>query len=173
MSSEHSSAKDEENQVTDVEEEDEENNEDDGDDEGKTGFPKIPKKPPKGLSKFKLGGKPPKIPKLPKISKPPKPPKVGMSAPARKKTMVQGMIDVALLSSNIGHLRDVLDAGSEHKYYDISVYLISSSIGLQMLIGIGIAMLPPMKFFENLLSTMIYIVLFLNLFITAFALIKK
>lgn len=112
--------------------------------------------------------------KAPKAPTPPKSPgKPSMQGPARKKTMVQGMIDVALLSSNIGHLRDVLDAGSEHKYYEVSVYLISSSIVLQMLIGIGIAMLPPVKFFENLLSTMIYIVLFLNLFITAFALIKK
>lgn len=96
-----------------------------------------------------------------------------MQPPARKKTMVQGMIDVALLSSNIGHLRDILDAGPEHKYYELSTYLISGSIGLQMLIGVGITMLPPVKFCENMLSLMIYIVLFLNLFITAFALIKK
>lgn len=126
------------------------------------------------LTEPKFGLKPPKGMKAPKAPTPPKSPgKPSMQGPARKKTMVQGMIDVALLSSNIGHLRDVLDAGSEHKYYEVSVYLISSSIVLQMLIGIGIAMLPPVKFFENLLSTMIYIVLFLNLFITAFALIKK
>lgn len=116
----------------------------------------------------KFGVKAPKAPKSPALPK-----KTNMQPPARKKTMVQGMIDVALLSSNIGHLRDVLDAGSDHKYYQVSVYLISGSVILQMLIGIGIAMLPPIKFFENLLSTMIYIVLFLNLFITAFALIKK
>lgn len=115
-----------------------------------------------------------KAPKGPKAPTPPKTPgKNNMQPPARKKTMVQGMIDVALLSSNIGHLRDILDAGPEHKYYELSTYLISGSILLQMLIGVGITMLPPVKFCENMLSLMIYIVLFLNLFITAFALIKK
>ncbi|KAF0287412.1 Ninjurin-1 [Amphibalanus amphitrite] len=55
---------------------------------------------------------------------------------ATKKTIAQGMLDVALLTANASQLRYVLQAGDQHEFYTLMVTLISISIALQLLIGI-------------------------------------
>ncbi|KAF0287413.1 Ninjurin-1 [Amphibalanus amphitrite] len=55
---------------------------------------------------------------------------------ATKKTIAQGMLDVALLTANASQLRYVLQAGDQHEFYTLMVTLISISIALQLVIGI-------------------------------------
>ncbi|XP_049810038.1 ninjurin-1-like isoform X4 [Schistocerca nitens] len=54
---------------------------------------------------------------------------------ATKKTIAQGMLDIALLTANASQLKYVLQAGSKHEFYSLMVGLISTSIVLQVLAG--------------------------------------
>ena len=51
---------------------------------------------------------------------------------ATKKTIAQGMLDIALLSSNAAQLKYILTVGEEHQYYLPMLVLIISSIVLQV-----------------------------------------
>merc|ERR1711862_301333 len=55
---------------------------------------------------------------------------------ATKKTIAQGMLDIALLSTNASQLKYVLQVGEEHEYYTPMLVLITSSIVLQAVVGI-------------------------------------
>ncbi|XP_013162700.1 PREDICTED: ninjurin-2 isoform X2 [Papilio xuthus] len=50
---------------------------------------------------------------------------------ATKKTVAQGMLDIALLTSNASQLKYVLQVGQKHEFYTLLVILISVSIVLQ------------------------------------------
>lgn len=56
----------------------------------------------------------------------------------QKKTIAQGMLDLALLSSNANQLRYVLEYKERNHYYYVSVSLISSSLVLQVLVAIAL-----------------------------------
>ena len=49
-----------------------------------------------------------------------------------KKTLAQGMMDLALLSANANQLRYVLESGGDHPYYYPSLIMISTSLILQV-----------------------------------------
>ncbi|KAJ0173986.1 hypothetical protein K1T71_010132 [Dendrolimus kikuchii] len=51
---------------------------------------------------------------------------------ATKKTVAQGMLDIALLTSNASQLKYVLQVGPKHEFYTLLVWLISISIVLQV-----------------------------------------
>jgi Ninjurin len=51
---------------------------------------------------------------------------------ATKKTIAQGMLDIALLTANASQLKYVLQLGYRHEFYQIMIVLISSSIVLQV-----------------------------------------
>lgn len=51
---------------------------------------------------------------------------------ATKKTVAQGMLDIALLTSNASQLKYVLQVGPKHEFYTLLVVLISISIVLQV-----------------------------------------
>uniref|UniRef100_A0A1B0D5E7 Ninjurin a n=1 Tax=Phlebotomus papatasi TaxID=29031 RepID=A0A1B0D5E7_PHLPP len=55
-----------------------------------------------------------------------------------KKTLAQGMMDLALLSANANQLRYVLESYNRHPYYYFSVTFISMSLILQVAVGIGL-----------------------------------
>merc|ERR1711971_1527984 len=56
---------------------------------------------------------------------------------ATKKTIAQGMLDVALLTANASQLKYVLQLGEErHEFYHLMLALIILSIVLQALVGI-------------------------------------
>merc|ERR550539_413990 len=55
---------------------------------------------------------------------------------ATKKTIAQGMLDIALLSSNAAQLKYILTVGEEHQYYLPMLVLIVSSIVLQGIVGV-------------------------------------
>jgi hypothetical protein len=50
-----------------------------------------------------------------------------------KKTLAQGMMDLALLSANANQLRYVLESGGNHPYYYPSLVMISMSLVLQVI----------------------------------------
>ncbi|XP_062530078.1 ninjurin-2 isoform X4 [Bombyx mori] len=55
---------------------------------------------------------------------------------ATKKTVAQGMLDIALLTSNASQLKYVLQVGPKHEFYTLLVVLISISIVLQLVSAI-------------------------------------
>lgn len=54
---------------------------------------------------------------------------------ATKKTVAQGLLDVALLSVNATQLKHLLQLGEKHQFYTLMVVLVSLSITLQLLVG--------------------------------------
>lgn len=51
---------------------------------------------------------------------------------ATKKTIAQGMLDVALLTANASQLKYILQLGHQHEFYFLMVTLISMSLVLQV-----------------------------------------
>ncbi|XP_052861030.1 ninjurin-A isoform X1 [Anopheles cruzii] len=58
----------------------------------------------------------------------------------QKKTLAQGMMDLALLSANANQLRYVLETYERHPYYIFSIAFISISLLVQVGVGIGLIM---------------------------------
>jgi len=56
---------------------------------------------------------------------------------ATKKTVAQGMLDIALLTANASQLKYVLQVGESHEFYHLMITMISISIILQVVVGIG------------------------------------
>ncbi|XP_049826836.1 ninjurin-2 isoform X4 [Aethina tumida] len=53
---------------------------------------------------------------------------------ATKKTIAQGLLDVALLTANASQLKYVLQVGEKHEFYTLMLTLISISIILQVVV---------------------------------------
>ncbi|XP_069692923.1 ninjurin-A-like isoform X2 [Periplaneta americana] len=70
----------------------------------------------------------------------PTPPRRGVDINVyqHKKTLAQGMMDLALLSANANQLRYVLESGGNHPYYYPSLVMIGMSLFLQVVVGIGL-----------------------------------
>lgn len=54
---------------------------------------------------------------------------------ATKKTIAQGMLDIALLTANASQLKYILQVGEQHQFYKLMLILISLSIVLQVNTG--------------------------------------
>ncbi|XP_030385155.1 ninjurin-1 isoform X2 [Scaptodrosophila lebanonensis] len=61
-----------------------------------------------------------------------------VNAYQHKKTLAQGMMDLALLSANANQLRYVLETNRQHPYYYPSLIFISLSIIFQIAVGVGL-----------------------------------
>ncbi|KAM7356015.1 ninjurin A isoform 2-T2 [Cochliomyia hominivorax] len=61
-----------------------------------------------------------------------------INAYQHKKTLAQGMMDLALLSANANQLRYVLESYHRHPYYYPSLIFISLSIIFQIVVGVGL-----------------------------------
>lgn len=57
---------------------------------------------------------------------------------ATKKTIAQGMLDIALLTANASQLKYILQIGQRHEFYKLMLTLIIMSIILQ----VGVIYLP-------------------------------
>ncbi|XP_032596102.1 ninjurin-2 isoform X6 [Drosophila grimshawi] len=55
---------------------------------------------------------------------------------ATKKTIAQGMLDIALLTANASQLKYILQVGEQHQFYKLMLILISLSIVMQVLTGV-------------------------------------
>ncbi|XP_059469117.1 ninjurin-A-like [Neocloeon triangulifer] len=106
--------------------------------------------------------------------------RVDVNVYSHKKTLAQGMMDLALLSANANQLRYVLDMGRNHPYYYPSVVLIASSLFLQVAVGIGLILNSQYNIkkehhmhranrINNFTMIGIFLVTIINVFISAFS----
>ncbi|CAD7006670.1 ninjurin-1 [Ceratitis capitata] len=63
---------------------------------------------------------------------------VDVNAYAHKKTLAQGMMDLALLTANANQLRYVVETYKNHPYFYPSLVLLILSIGFQIAVGVGL-----------------------------------
>ncbi|XP_018011580.1 ninjurin-1 isoform X2 [Hyalella azteca] len=100
---------------------------------------------------------------------------------ATRKTIAQGMLDIALLTANASQLRYVLNLGDKHDNYQLMVGLIVTSLVLQVLVGILFLIIGALninkldqQFAANILNNIIGVMLFtitvVNVVLNAFGL---
>ncbi|XP_021960377.1 ninjurin-2 isoform X1 [Folsomia candida] len=99
---------------------------------------------------------------------------------ATKKTIAQGMLDIALLTANASQLKYVLQVGKErHPFYTLMVTLISISIVLQVTVGICFLFIGSLNInkpksqrtadiLNNLITLQIFIITTINVVISSF-----
>ncbi|XP_059059622.1 ninjurin-2 isoform X1 [Achroia grisella] len=98
---------------------------------------------------------------------------------ATKKTVAQGMLDIALLTSNASQLKYVLQVGPKHEFYTLLVVLISISIVLQLLIGLLFVIIggldlndhedqPSALVLNDVIVIFIFVISVINIVISAF-----
>lgn len=96
-----------------------------------------------------------------------------------KKTLAQGMMDLALLSANANQLRYVLESSERHPYYHFTISFIVASLIFQVLVGIGLVLnsryncnkkeeICKADRINNLITIAIFLVTIINVFISAF-----
>lgn len=56
----------------------------------------------------------------------------------QKKSIAQGMMDLALVSANTNQLRYVMDMSTRHPYFVTSILLIITSLLLQVVVGLAL-----------------------------------
>ncbi|XP_031847858.1 ninjurin-A [Nomia melanderi] len=99
-----------------------------------------------------------------------------------KKTLAQGMMDLALLSANANQLRYVLQTDGGHPYYYPSLVMIGASLFLQIAVGIGLiwnsrynvkdtAQMCKAERANNWTVIGIFLVTILNVFISSFGVV--
>uniref|UniRef100_A0A1A9WEA0 Ninjurin a n=1 Tax=Glossina brevipalpis TaxID=37001 RepID=A0A1A9WEA0_9MUSC len=102
-----------------------------------------------------------------------------VNAYQHKKTLAQGMMDLALLSANANQLRYVLETYKRHPYYYPSIVFISMSIIFQVAVGVGLILNSKYNIknkeercranrVNNYTVIGIFIVTVVNVFISAF-----
>ncbi|XP_035207959.1 ninjurin-2-like [Stegodyphus dumicola] len=98
---------------------------------------------------------------------------------ATRKTVAQGMMDIALLTANASQLKHVLATADTHDYYLISLVLIGSSMVLQILVGILLVVVGRWNInnrkeqnvanvTNNIIVILIFLITVVNVLITAF-----
>ncbi|XP_072942946.1 ninjurin-2 isoform X5 [Epargyreus clarus] len=98
---------------------------------------------------------------------------------ATKKTVAQGMLDIALLTSNASQLKYVLQVGPKHEFYTLLVTLISISMVLQLLVGLLFVIIggldlndhadqPSALVLNDVIVIFIFVISITNIVISAF-----
>lgn len=101
-----------------------------------------------------------------------------------KKTVAQGMMDLALLSANANQMRYVLQTDGQHPYFYPSLAMISMSLFLQIAVGIGLIWNSRYNVKEhdemckanranNWTVVGIFLVTILNVFISSFGVVDQ
>jgi Ninjurin len=103
-----------------------------------------------------------------------------------KKTLAQGMMDLALFSSNANQLRYVLELCDAHPYYMyfISIGLLVTSLVLQVGVGVGLAFhirynldkreeIHMAERINNYLTIAILLIVVINIFVSAFGVVDS
>ncbi|XP_077386634.1 ninjurin-1 [Festucalex cinctus] len=104
---------------------------------------------------------------------------MNMNHYANKKSVAQSMLDVALLMANASQLKAVLEQGPSFSFYTPLIILISVSLTLQILVGIMLIFIVKwnlndermhyrLNIMENLTTAFVFIIVVVNVFITAF-----
>ncbi|XP_039204492.1 ninjurin-1 isoform X1 [Crotalus tigris] len=108
---------------------------------------------------------------------------INMNHYANKKSAAESMLDIALLMANASQLKAVMEQGPTFGFYVPLIILISISLALQ--IGVGVLLIFLVKydlnnpakhakldFLNNLATGLVFIIVVVNIFITAFGVQK-
>ncbi|CAH1784376.1 unnamed protein product [Owenia fusiformis] len=98
---------------------------------------------------------------------------------ALKKTIAEGMLDIALLMSNACQLKSLLQAGPDHEFYYFQLVMLLMSIVLQVFTGFILLYIgktditekskeKSLERWNNISTMMIFAVTVINVFISAF-----
>ncbi|XP_033982541.1 ninjurin-1-like [Trematomus bernacchii] len=98
---------------------------------------------------------------------------------ANKKSAAESMLDVALLMANASQLKAVMEQGPNFSFYIPIITLISISLCLQVAVGVLLIFTVRwnlndeqrhwrLNIMENLTTCLVFIILVVNIFITAF-----
>ncbi|KAG5275008.1 hypothetical protein AALO_G00142560 [Alosa alosa] len=120
------------------------------------------------------GGEPPRPGRWPRSAAP-----LNMNHYANKKSAAESMLDVALLMANASQLKAVLEQGPDFTFYVPLITLISISLILQVFVGVLLIFIVKwnlndeskhykLNILENITTAMVFIIVVVNVFITAF-----
>ncbi|XP_047510197.1 ninjurin-2 isoform X3 [Pieris napi] len=98
---------------------------------------------------------------------------------ATKKTVAQGLLDIALLTSNASQLKYILQVGSKHEFYTLLITLITISIILQLVVGLLFVLIggldlndhldqPSAVILNDIIVIFIFVISVINIVISAF-----
>ncbi|KAL2091600.1 hypothetical protein ACEWY4_013863 [Coilia grayii] len=104
---------------------------------------------------------------------------LNMNHYANKKSAAESMLDVALLMANASQLKAVLEQGPDFTFYVPLIALISISLILQVLVGVLLIFIVKwnlndeskhfqLNVMENITTALVFIIVVVNVFITAF-----
>ncbi|XP_036956021.1 ninjurin-1 isoform X1 [Acanthopagrus latus] len=104
---------------------------------------------------------------------------LNMNHYANKKSAAESMLDVALLMANASQLKAVMEQGPDFTFYVPLITLISISLILQIIVGVLLifivkwnlndeSMHYKLNILENLATAFVFIIVVVNVFITAF-----
>ncbi|NXY36467.1 NINJ1 protein, partial [Pomatorhinus ruficollis] len=102
---------------------------------------------------------------------------------ANKKSAAESMLDIALLMANASQLKAVMEQGPSFSFYVPLIILISLSLTLQIIVGVLLIFLVKydlnnpakhgkLNFLNNLATGLVFIIVVVNIFITAFGVQK-
>ncbi|XP_036803296.1 ninjurin-1-like [Salvelinus namaycush] len=102
---------------------------------------------------------------------------------ANKKSAAESMLDVALLMANASQLKAVLEQGPDFSLYTPLITLISISLSLQVTVGVLLIFIVRwnlndqskhfrLNVMENLATGLVFVIVVVNVFITAFGVQK-
>ncbi|XP_048879456.1 ninjurin-1-like [Brienomyrus brachyistius] len=108
---------------------------------------------------------------------------LNMNHYANKKSVAESMLDVALLMANASQLKAVMEEGSDFTFFYALIALISISLTLQILVGILLIFIVKwdlndeskhhkLNVLENLTTALVFLIVVVNIFITAFGVQK-
>ncbi|XP_029631939.1 ninjurin-1 [Salmo trutta] len=108
---------------------------------------------------------------------------INMNRYANKKSAAESMLDVALLMANASQLKAVLEQGPDFTFYTPLITFISISLILQITVGILLIFIVKwnlndesthykLNIMENIATALIFIIVVVNVFITAFGVQK-
>ncbi|XP_075886285.1 ninjurin-2-like isoform X2 [Nelusetta ayraudi] len=104
---------------------------------------------------------------------------LNMNLYATKKTVAEGMLDVALFLANVTHMKTVIEQGAGYRYYIAVLTLISFSLILQIVAGVLIIIIARrdlnvasnqkrLDYLNNLATGVIFVTTVINFFVSFF-----
>lgn len=98
---------------------------------------------------------------------------------ATKKTIAQGMLDIALLTANASQLKYVLQVGDKHEFYSLMLGLIVTSLVLQVVVGVMFLIIGGMDIndpsqhkaadiLNNIIVIFLFVISVVNVVLSAF-----
>ncbi|KAA0707448.1 Ninjurin-1 Nerve injury-induced protein 1 [Triplophysa tibetana] len=108
---------------------------------------------------------------------------INMNHYANKKSAAESMLDIALLMANASQLKTIVELGPGFSFYIPLLTLISISLILQIIVGVLLIFIVKwnlndrskhfiLNLLENIVTALVFIIVVVNIFITAFGVQK-